>query len=329
MTAMPAGLKARVVADCKSAAVTLTTARPWQAKAKRAAEPTTNPQVRAFLRISQEEELNAQKRSDLQRHRGALRTRHFLDRERDKVRKYSIETGYDERTGAYRLAPLEPWTGPKGSMKLYQRLMFGDAVALGDVKGGHLGIVEWMRDEGLAGVDDNGNVLPLSDASAPERRAYPGAPVRDSKAKVGHSLRDLGRGLVLAAITNLMRHKPVSKIGPRKLAFAERRGGIALSAYVVATEANAIKGKRSDLGEYKYLSVSTVRKWIKNLIAGGDIFEAEAPRAVRVNRSWKTLPRVFEKRITDWSAVPLDTLDNPATWEQMEAARAASERMAA
>lgn len=265
-------------------------------------------QVTAFLRDSNTLEENAQKLPDL-RIPDQKRTRDFLDGNRQKHRKYAIETGFDERTQSYRTAPLEPWTGPKGSMRLYQRVIFAEPRQVGDYNGADLASVEWMRAEGLAGVDDDGFVRPLSDSRKAERRSYPGAPVGDAKAKIGKSLRQYGRGLVLAAMANLMRHQPVSKIGRRKLALAHRRDGIALSAYDITTEANAVKAKRRDLGEYRYLSVSTVRTWIDQLLAGMDIFEAEPPKAVRVNRSWRTLPRVYEDRITDWSTVPFDPLE--------------------
>jgi hypothetical protein len=292
MSGMPAGLKARVVADCKAASVTLATQQPWKPRPKAPAAPV-NPQVTAFLHISKTMEINAQKRSDLQERPGSLQTRDFIDDERQRARKYSIETGFDERTGAYRLAPLEPWTGPGGSMRLYQRIMFGDALTVADVKGDQLEIVEWMRDEGLAGVDDKGQIRPLSDARTGKRRVYPGAPVADKRAAVGYQLREQAAGLVLAALANLTRGVATARGLRRKMAKAARHGGMTLSAYDIASEANTIKAKRKDLADRRYLSVSTVRALIKILLRDGTIEEIEPPHAVRRQRSWRVIPRVF------------------------------------
>jgi hypothetical protein len=267
--------------------------------------PRQSPQVTAFLRVSNTLDIDAQKLPDL-RILDQTRTRDFLDAERAKRKKYSIETGFDEQTQTYRAAPLEPWTGPKGSQRIYQRVMFADPRPVGDYAGADLAALEWMRGEGLAGVDDDGFVRPLSDSRPAERRAYPGAPGGDKRAKLGKTLRGLGRGLVLAAYANLQRHQPVSKIGRRKLALAERRGGMSLSAYDIATEANAIKAKRDDLDEYRYLSVSTVRAIVKELLADGALIEAEPPKALRAQRTWRTLPRVFAPMA---DAAPADPLE--------------------
>jgi hypothetical protein len=293
MTGMPAALKARVTADCKAAAVKLTTARPWQPRAPKPKAESTSPQARAFLRISKDIEDNAQKRRDLQEQPGDLRTRHYLEQDAERTRKYSIETGYDERTGAYRTAPLEPWTGPRQSMRLYQRLVFGDALTLADLQAEELAIIEWMRDEGLAGVDDNGQVRALSDAETGKRRTYPGAKVSDKKAAIGHQLRNEAPGLVLAAIANLTRGKATARGLRKRLAKAARHGGTMLTAYDITTEANAIKARRHDLDDRRYLSVSTVRALVKCLLKDGTIEEIEPPRAVRRQRSWRVIPRVF------------------------------------
>jgi hypothetical protein len=254
--------------------------------------PKASSQVTAFLRASNTTKEHAQETGDLRRHIDQTRTRDFLFSEAAKAKKYSIETGFDERTQSYRM-PLEPWTGPKDSQRLYQRVMFTEPLRVADYAGADLPRLEWLRDEGLAGVDDDGFVRPLSDSRPAGRRAYPGAKVGDKKAGIGKYLRGLGRGLVLAAMANLMRHMPVSKIGRRKLAFADRRGGMSLSGYDVTTESNAIKSKSPDLDEYRYLSVSTVRTILKELLADGTLAEAEPPKAVRIQRSWRTLPRIF------------------------------------
>lgn len=269
--------------------------------------PRQSSQVTAFLRVSQTLEENAQKSSGQPIRIDQVRTRDFLDSDRSKHRKYSIETGFDDRTGTYRTAPLEPWTGPKGAMRLYQQVMFGEPRQVGDYTGNEQAAVGWMRDEGLAGVDDDGLVRPLSDSRAPGRRAYPGAPGGDKKAKVGRQLRELGHGLVLAAVANLQRHQPVGKVSRRKLALADRKHGMSLSAYDITTEANAVKAKRADLAGYRYLSVSTVRAVLKKLLADGTLTEAEPPKAIRMHRTWRTFPRVF---------APIgDNADGDTRWE--------------
>lgn len=270
--------------------------------------PRQSSQVTAFLRVSNTTDRDAQKLSDQRQCTDQTRTRDYLTDQAAKCRKYSIETGFDDKTQTYRAAPLEPWTGPKGSQRLYQRVMFTAPVQVGEYSANELKSVEWLREEGLAGVDDDGFVRPLSDSRPAGRRAYPGAPVSDGKAKIGRTLRERGTGLVLAAVANLMRHLPVSKIGRRKLALADRKNGMSLSAYDVTTEANAVKAKRADLAEYRYLSVSTVRAVLKQLLAGGVLTEAEPPKALRARRTWRTLPRVFAL-IDDAAALPDQSLE--------------------
>lgn len=269
--------------------------------------PRQSSQVTAFLRVSNTLDIDAQKLSGQRGCTDQTRTRDYLTSEAAKSKKYAIETGFDPKTQTYRTAPLEPWTGPKGSQRLYQRIMFADAAQVGEFRAADMAAIEWLRDEGLAGVDDDGFLRPLSDSRPTVRRAYPGAPVGDKKAKIGSTLRQLGRGLVLAAMANLMRHQPVSKIARRKLAFADRKHGMSLSAYDITTEANAIKAKRGDLDEYRYLSVSTVRAIVKELLADGVLIEAEPPKALRARRTWRTLPRIFAP-MADATA-PLEPLE--------------------
>jgi hypothetical protein len=284
--------------------------------------PLTFPQASAFLRSSTNTSPNsstddtpnsAQELADLREYPGEIRTRDFIKSHAAKLSKYAIETGYDSRTGTYRHAPLEAWNGPRGSQRLYQEVMFGDSVPLESFQGSRIDALEWMRDEGLVGVADDGTVQPLSDSKGVKRRTYPGADRSDSKAKIGHYLGDRGVGLVLAAMTNLMRHTPKSRIKRRKLAAAERHGGMSLPVYDIATEANSIKAKRPDLDSYRFLSVSTVRAIVKGLLLGGSLIEAEPPKAVRMNRSWRTFPRVFGR--------PGETAESPPDYDLFWAAK--------
>jgi len=178
-------------------------------------------------------------------------------------------------------------------MRLYQRVMFGDPLTIGDVRAAELDSLEWMRDEGLTGVDDNGEVRPLSDSKAARRRTYPGAKVSDKKASIGHYLRGHATGLVLAAFANLTRGIATARGLRKKISKAARHGGTMLSAYDIAAEANTIKGKRRDLDDRRYLSVSTVRALILMLLNDGTLEEIEPPRAIRRQRSWFAVPRVY------------------------------------
>lgn len=257
-----------------------------------------NAQVTELLRVTDNIAREAQELRDLREHRGQVQTRRFLEEPDARLRKYEIETGYDRRFLAYRAAPLEPWTGPPGSKRLYRNVMFDAPLPVGAYTTARArAALTWMRDEGLAGVDDNGLVRPLSDQAPAARRSYPGAPVSDAEVRrsLSRYLREHGTALVLAAMANLMRHLPARRGLRRKLALADRRGGMSLSAYDIATEANTLKSKRPDLHEYRYLSVSAVRAIIKRLLGNGSLTEAEPPRAMRVRRSWRTLPRIFAR----------------------------------
>lgn len=241
---------------------------------------------------------DVRKRRDLRERAGRQpRKRTVLTDLDARRKKLAIESGYDIRRHAFLAAPLEPWTCPvNAGGRMYAEIMLGDpgATTLGDYSGDRLAALEWMRGEELVMVDDDGRIQPLSDGAPRDRRAYPGALVSDAKAKIGRQLRHRAVGLVLAAFVNITRRCTVARISPHKRRHMERHNGIAITAYDLAREANAIKAKRRDLDEFRYLSLSRCRDIVRELVKTGQLAEAEPPKAVRRDRSWFTLPRVFE-----------------------------------
>lgn len=241
-------------------------------------------------------DIDAAKRQDLRKRKGQPRARRVLDDPAERMRKLGLETGYDTRRDVFLTAPLEPWTCvTPGSMRLYSQLMRGsDGASLSDYDGADLEVLHWLREEELVAFGEQGQVHALSDAEQGPRRIYPGAPVGDKKARVGRQLRDVGRTLVFAAFVNIARRKTRKRISTAKRNSMDKPHGLCVAAYDLAREANAIKAKRRELDEYRYLSVDTCRRIIRDLLKSGVLSEAEPPRPIRIKRSWHTVPRVFE-----------------------------------
>lgn len=322
MTTMPAALRARVDAACVGAAARQHPAPPvpqprggdgasTESKIRRAellegialgearAKLRAMPQVTAFPQLLQSTDKDQlRKAADLAEYIGRQpRMREILAEPGERMKKLGLETGYDTRYDVFRFVPLEPWTGPDGSMRTYQRIMLADdgATTIGDYSGADLDKLEWMRDEELVSIGDDGRIHALSDSRAKKVRKYPGAAVPDERAGIGSQLRDLARGLVLAAITNLSAGRPVRRRKRQGLT-AE---GIKITGEQVAAEVNAIKAKRPELAGYRWLSLSTARGIIRELIGCGLLEELSPPKPVRQQRSWRTMPRVIRRLTTD------------------------------
>lgn len=268
-------------------------------------------QVAEFLLLSTDtKDVKQQELSDLEEYAGRQpRSRYVLDDPEQRRKKYEIETGIG-RDGVTR-RPLEPWSCPvKGSMTIYGRIMHAEPgeFRLADLKGKQLLAVAWLREQQLASIGDAGEILPLSDARPPRSRAYPGAPITDEQVRRRYSryLRDLGRGLVLAAIANLSAGRSVRRSRkPRKRELTA--DGLAITAAEVCAEANRIRSKRPDLAEFRYLSLSACRQLINDLIGTGVLDELAPPTPARRRRSWMTLPRV----IRHYASAALDILGLP------------------
>lgn len=272
------------------------TVRGWDGTEQTVTLASVFAEVRAFRTAYREVEIDRPKRSDLRKRRGKPRHRPILLNPEARMRKLGLETGYDTRRDVFLKTPLEPWTCPTtGGARLYATIMRGDdgATTLDDYSGDQITALEWMRYEQLIAVGDGGQVHALGDAQPAVRRSHPGAPVSDRKAAVGRQLRHRGPWLVLAAFANIVRRHPRKRISAGKRAAMDRPHGISIAAYDLCAEANAIKHKRRDLDGYRYLSVSTVRRIIRDLLQCGLLTETEPPRVIRVQRSWRTIPRVF------------------------------------
>lgn len=236
--------------------------------------------------------------------------RHVLTDRGERREKYEIETGImrDGTIGK----PLEPWTAPGSyldSMYLYGRIMNAEpgAYRLSDFEGQQVDVIRWMRDQELASIGEDGEILPLSDAERAKNRMYPGAPMPDDKVRSRFS-RYLGgkaQGLVLAAISNLCAGRSVRrsrKVKKRETLMAD---GVALTTAEICAEANRIRTKRADLAEYRYLSLSrcreiiTGRRGTPGLIEDGTLDELAPPMPTRRGRTWVTIPRVIRRFVDD------------------------------
>lgn len=288
----------------------------------------SNPQVTAFSQVSSNTSReDLRKLSDLGRWAG--RTAHIHERgiladPAKRRKKLAVETGWDDRYGEAMRPPLEAWTcpGPNQAMALYGEIMRAPdgTLTIGDFRGPQLGHVEYMRREELVSVGDDGRLHALSDMIRDEgSRAYPGAPVTDSRAKIGRQLRHHATGLVLAALFNISRGGVVHWSRKREQKVMEALGGLRLSAAQVCAEANQVKASRPDLEECRYLSVSTCREVIKALIDLGYIAELAGAKAIRRMRSWLTLPRVIGRLAEDLAGRAEDIAKAITRWRKQEA----------
>lgn len=272
------------------------TIRGWDGTEQTVTLASVFAEVRAFRTAYTEVEIDRPKRSDLRKRRSKPRHRPVLLNPAERMRKLGLETGYDTRRDVFMKAPLEPWTCPTtGGARLYATIMRGDdgATTVDSYSGDEISALEWMRFEQLIAIGEHGQVHALGDAQPAARRSHPGAQVSDKKAGIGQQLRHRGPWLVLAAFANIVRRRPRKRMNAGKRAAMDRPHGISIAAYDLCAEANAIKHKRRDLDGYRYLSVNTVRRIIRDLLKCGLLTEAEPPKAIRVQRSWRTIPRVF------------------------------------
>lgn len=327
MSAMPAALKARVLADCKTASARRPAGRagPSADALLRRREllagidngyarvalrkiADANPQVTALSQvpISITSTGDLRKLSDLGERAGSKpRAREILTNPRDRAAKLSIETTRTHPiTGqVLPLPPLEPWSCPVPcGMLAYAEIMLAKddgAYQLADFTGDRLTALQWMRDEELVSISDDGRIRALSDAGFSDARAYPGAPCSDKRASVGRQLRDKAGGLILAAIMNLSSGKTVRRTRKRRTGQLVGDDGIRITGAQVCTEANRIKSRRPDLGEFRYLSLGTCRQLIRALVDMEVIEEIEPPHAVRQRRSWRMIPRVIRRLTAD------------------------------
>lgn len=239
-----------------------------------------------------------------------------------RLKKLAVETGWDTARNRRRSTPLEPWTCPvrMGDL-MYANLMRDPDGAhnVAEFSGDGLIVLRWMREEQLASIGEDGAIHMLSDSRPPKGRAYPGAPCKDSCKKVngahtcaaqgwkcaglGAQLRDHLKGLVRVALLNMSLGRSARPVRRLRSGLLRRSDGLTITAAQVAKEANAIKAKRRDLDGYRWVSLSRVREVIRELIAGGAVEEIEPPRAVRRERSWRTIPRVIRRMTADLSGL--------------------------
>lgn len=272
-----------------------------------ARNPTAKLQVTPLWHIKNQEKIqqgliDVPKRRDLRERKGKVpRRRTVLDDPGERLRKFAIETGYDIRHDHFLSEPLEEWTCPDKNLGkiAYKDLMTGGReFRIDDLDPRDLAIWQWALAEELATVTEDGLIIPLSDASPPSVRSYPGAPVPDQRAGIGKQLREQAAGLMLAAFANLCRGVSVVRARARRRKGRITGDGIMLSAAVLAAEANAIKARREDLDGYRYLSLSTCRRLIRALISAGVLDEISSPKATRRRRSWAMRPRILRRIIS-------------------------------
>jgi hypothetical protein len=268
-----------------------------------------NPQVTALSRVPSTPGtyMDLRKRSDLGKWAG--RTAHIRDRDiltdpDKRLKKLCVETGWDTARNRPLRSPLEPWTCPVSM----SRIMYADIMRdpdgahhIGEYSGNGLTAIEWMREEELIAIGASGEIRALGDMTRDAGRAYPGAPVPDSQAKIGRQLRHRAVGKVLAALFNISRGGAVRWSRRRSQKAIAAPGGLRLSAAQVCAAANQLIAADPALEDYRYLSVSTCREIIKALIETGHVTEAVAAKAIRRMRSWFTLPRVIGRLDEDLS----------------------------
>jgi hypothetical protein len=241
--------------------------------------------------------LELSKRRYLREHQGKVpRRRDVLTDPGDRMRKFAVETGYDTRRGAFLAAPLEEWTCPDknlGKLAYRDLMVWGKVFRIDDLDERDREIWTWALNEQLAAVDEHGVIVPLSDAASPSVRSYPGAPVPDQRAGIGRRLGVLAPALMLTSLANLSRGISVVRSRMRRKRGRITGDGIEVTAQALAAEANAIKARRPDLAEYRYLSLSTCRRLIRALIGAGVIDQVSPPKPMRVRRSWAMRARVL------------------------------------
>lgn len=252
------------------------------------------------------------KRSDLREHAVVPRRRRELTDPAERMKKLGLETGFDTRAGRFLAAPLEPWTGPPGSMELYARIMRGQAPAtLPEYGGADLICLEYLVSEELVTVarpsaGQPHALMALSDGRAAVGRKYPGAPVGDRQAAIGRQLRGNLEEMVTSAVLWTSEGKALQR---GRLRLARPRGragdgeGVPITGAQITAQVNAEKARRRDLDGYRFASVSRVqdilRKVLKKLAELFQVEEVAAPRAVRENRSWRTLARRVRRLTAD------------------------------
>lgn len=256
-----------------------------------------NAQVTAFSQHLEDIENQLRKRSGLRERAGRQpRKREVLTDPGKRMRKLAIETGYDVRYEQFLGAPLEPWTGPRGSMQRYGELMRGEApVMLRDWQGPGLDFLAWARDEELIAISGDGEVQALSDAKGRDQRKYPGAAVPDQAAGVGRRLGDKAVELMRLAWLNISRGRLTGRRSRSRRSAAALSSELQVPVSQVVAEANAIKARRRDLDEYRFLSLSRGYEVNRLLLDLHVIEEVLPPRHVRRERSWRTLPRVIRR----------------------------------
>jgi hypothetical protein len=268
---MPAGLRARVIADCKAAAVTLTAQQPWTAPAKPAA-PSWDPvkaQVREICagiemsktRISARRAL--QKRvsftdtycADLRKYAAEVQSkpsasrscRHYLTDQAERRVKLIDETGFD-LSGVMCEPPQEEWARPS-AMGLYHRLMLRDpgSATIREFDVDDLQHLAWLVDAELADITDDDRVHLLSDPVLPEQRKYPGAPVPDDRARIGltHAAEDV-QGLVMEVWGMIRDGHPPMDIPTEHRREMTAGAGLRVSGRLIAAQVNRLIAARID-----------------------------------------------------------------------------------
>lgn len=257
-------------------------------------------QFRTFCHLRLEESSTKVAKRDYLRKRGIPHVRREELTDPDKLmRKLAIETGYDIRRDLFLKAPLEPWLCdyPIVAMRAYARIM-RDEPGARDLASydtpAELDAIAYIRDEQLIGTDRN-KIVPLSDARPRDQRKFPGAPVPDGLAGYGKRLGPLADELIMEAFARYCAG------GARLPPGALLASGVRLVARQFAAEANAIKASRPELDVYRYLSVATCQRHVRDLIEAGRLKELEPPRPVRQGRSWVTIARLFERMAAECS----------------------------
>lgn len=271
MSGMPAALKARVVADCSAATLTLKTQQAWQSsvKAPEAEWTPAKAQVReicagiemgtarvaARRALEKRVSITGTYRCDLLKYAAQVQgkptlkraSRHYLTDEAERRVKLIDETGFD-LTGIMCEPPAQEWERPS-AMTLYSKLMVRapGAPSVNDYEAEDLRHLTWMVSIELVDIDEDGHIHLLSDEPEHDARKYSGAPVNDDRARVGrtHTAEDV-QHFVMEVWNMIVDGRPPIDIGGDYRQEMTTKRGLRMSGQMMTFQCNKLLAARMD-----------------------------------------------------------------------------------
>lgn len=332
MSGMPAALKARVLADCKTGTDKLTTSHPWQPAAKPAA-PSWDPvkaQVRemcAGIEQSKRSLFNGTHRRDLLKVAAELQAKPSSDRQQrycltdqaERRVKLITETGYDT-AGILVEPPQEEWERPR-AQTLYHKLMVRQPgkPSVNDYEGEDLYHLMWMLGAELVDIDEDGRIYLLSDPAEPNLRKYTGFPLPDARASIGrtHIAEVVERDVLEVWQMIVDGHPPMDIPGDYRQEMSTARG-LRISGRMITYQCNKLLAARMDAecsclgrdlvkfawelpdhgegcrGRERGYHVEVVRRAIRHLIELGKLVRTDSAHLLRRGHADRRIPAAYE-----------------------------------